>query len=102
MIDSIGKINQTFNIQAQSKVNIQPEQKADLSNLNNEIQTINELVENKNIKVELNEDINMIQVKELDKTGEIVLKSIPPEDFIKRVKYFKENILPTLMMDERV
>jgi len=82
--------------------NIQEKSFNEILDIEKSINEVNELLKEKNLKVELNRDINMIQIKEFDETGEIVLKSTPPEEYIKRVKYFKENILPSLLLDEKV
>lgn len=54
-----------------------------------------------NIKFDFDNEMNVSLVKIIDEESNRVIRQFPTKEFLKRLKFFKEEILPGLLLDKK-
>lgn len=113
MLDTIFNIQKTSshtfiegkntNIQKTNK-DLNPETKlsnTELNSVKDMVKVLNSLPDSE-LAFDFNEEGKMSVVKVFEKETERLIRQFPSEEFFHRLTYFRDNILPGLIMDEKV
>jgi len=111
MIDKIGAVNQPIDIEKIKPTNNQIEQhqqevelkeltKEETKTLKDVVSILNSLPGNE-LEFGFNDEMQMATISVYERDKHRLIREFPSKEFFSRLSYFKENILPGLLMDTK-
>jgi len=115
MIDSISNAQRTSQIQSetqvkptenqvkehQEKVELKELSKEETKTLKDVVKVLNSLPGNQ-LEFGFNDEMSMATISVYERDNHKLIREFPSKEFFSRLSYFKDNILPGLLIDNKV